>query len=161
MSDLPSVKQKVQTESTRYRSAVSEFLVQTLGKSVNWLIDRVDALDAGLAGQNVSYVAAIAQYNSAGGTLTYTCPSGKSAFVTLNCYLGGNGGFTVVIATPQIGSSTFASAAVPSGGTMLSIGVWIAAGQGVSIGAATANVSGTPTVQITGVEYETINLTVP
>jgi hypothetical protein len=161
MSNLPSVKQKVQTESTRYLSSTSEFLVQTVGKSINWLIDRIDAIDSALAGQNVSAVVPIGQQDTVGGTLTYTAPAGKSAYVTLNCYLAGNGGFTVTIATPQIVSSTFASAAVPSGGTAISLGVYLAPGQGVSIGGAVANVSGIPVVQIYGIEYETVNLTVP
>lgn len=160
MSDLPSVKQKVQTESTRYRSAVSEFLVQTIGKSVNWLIDRVDALDAGLAGQNVSYVVGVFQQDTVGGTLSYTCPVGKNAHVTLNVWNNSNSALTFTMSTPQISSGTFALNAVASGRVFGSFGVHVGSGQTVTIGGATAG-SGTPVVQIVGAQYETINLTVP
>lgn len=43
MSNLPSVKQKVQVESARTRSPVSESLIQTMGDSINFLIDFYDA----------------------------------------------------------------------------------------------------------------------
>jgi|GEM_PF-5296830 len=45
MSNLPSVKQKIQVEGTRFRSAVSESLEQTIGKSINYLIDSTDDLE--------------------------------------------------------------------------------------------------------------------
>lgn len=41
MSDLPSSLSKIQIESTITRSPVSESLIQTIGSSVNALIDRV------------------------------------------------------------------------------------------------------------------------
>lgn len=77
MSDLPSVKQKVQTESTRYRSAVSEFLVQTIGKSVNWLIDKADSLDADISGLFLGQAVSSAGNVVAGGPFVLTCPAGQ------------------------------------------------------------------------------------
>lgn len=44
MSDLPSYRSKIQTEATRFRSAVSESLVQDIGSSINYLIDQRDSL---------------------------------------------------------------------------------------------------------------------
>lgn len=160
MSFLPSVKQKLVTESLRFRSSVSEFALQTIGKSVNWLIDRVDALDAGLAGQNVSYVIGVFQQDTVGGLLTYTCPVGQNAFVTLNVWNNSNSALTFTMSTPQIVSGTFALNAVASGRVFGSFGVHVGSGQTVTIGSATAG-SGTPVVQITGAQYQTINLTVP
>jgi hypothetical protein len=45
MALLPSVATRVTVELTRYRSAVSEFLAQTLGKSINYLLDRTDTIE--------------------------------------------------------------------------------------------------------------------
>jgi len=45
MALLPSVATRVTVELTRYRSAVSEFLAQTLGKSINYLLDKTDDLE--------------------------------------------------------------------------------------------------------------------
>lgn len=160
MSFLPSVKQKLVTESLRFRSSVSEFALQTIGKSVNWLIDRVDALDAGLAGQNVSYVIGVFQQDTVGGLLTYTCPVGQNAFVTLNVS-GGAGDITFTMSTPQIISSTFGIRATLTGLPCVSFGVHVGSGQTVTVGNAVASVSGVPRVQITGAQYQTINLTVP
>ena len=49
MSDLPSVSAKIQVEATRFRSAVSEFLAQGVGSSINFLIDDKVTQDARLA----------------------------------------------------------------------------------------------------------------
>ena len=46
MSDIPSSITKVQIEATRFRSAVSEFLLQQMGATINGLIDDVAALNA-------------------------------------------------------------------------------------------------------------------
>jgi len=48
MSDLPSVEAKIQVEATRFRSAVSEFLAQGIGSSINFLIDENTAQAARL-----------------------------------------------------------------------------------------------------------------
>lgn len=42
MSDIPSSITKVQIEATRFRSAVSEFLLQQMGATINGLIDEVE-----------------------------------------------------------------------------------------------------------------------
>lgn len=98
MSDLPSVKQKVQTESTRYLSSVSEFLVQTVGKSINWLIDHADATDATLAalftGEAFNNHGAI---DSSAPTWSYTAPSGK--YLTAVLQLAGTYAITSVSCT--------------------------------------------------------------
>jgi len=85
MALLSSVKQKITVESTRYRSAVSEFIMQTMGKSVNWLIDRVDTLEAAIEAQPISDVSSVSVTLTSPST--YTVPTGKTlyavAFVTV------------------------------------------------------------------------------
>lgn len=49
MSDLPSALSKVQVESTRFRSAASESVVQQMGSSINGLIDDKATQDAAIA----------------------------------------------------------------------------------------------------------------
>lgn len=49
MSDLPSTLSKVQVESTRFRSAASESVVQQMGSSINALIDDKATQDAAIA----------------------------------------------------------------------------------------------------------------
>lgn len=49
MSLLPSVAARITVEATRYRSAVSEFLVQSLGKSINYLLDENDQIQIDLS----------------------------------------------------------------------------------------------------------------
>ena len=39
MTDIASVKKKIQIEETQYRSAVSESTAQKMGGTVNWIID--------------------------------------------------------------------------------------------------------------------------
>lgn len=52
MALLPSIKTKISVEATQYRASVSEFLIQTIGRSLNYLIDRMDTI----AGQQASHV---------------------------------------------------------------------------------------------------------
>jgi len=73
MTNIVSSRSKIQSESAQYRSAVSESLLQTIGASINYLIDERDTLrtdtDANTAG-----VAAVFSTSSVsvstGGTLT-------------------------------------------------------------------------------------------
>ena len=46
MSNIPSARAYIQTEACRFRSAVSESLVQDIGASVNYLIDERDSLQS-------------------------------------------------------------------------------------------------------------------
>lgn len=98
MSDLPSVKQKVQTESTRYLSSVSEFLVQTIGKSVNWLIDHVDTLETDVSGLFLGLAfndhGAI---SAASPTWSYTAPADR--YLTATLQLAGSYTITTVSCT--------------------------------------------------------------
>jgi hypothetical protein len=48
MANLSSVSTKITVEATRFRSAVSEFLAQTMGKSINFLIDETVSLGSDL-----------------------------------------------------------------------------------------------------------------
>jgi hypothetical protein len=50
MSNLPSIPNYIQTEATRFRSAVSESLAQAEGQSINYLLDHVSNLDTEVAG---------------------------------------------------------------------------------------------------------------
>lgn len=73
MSDLPSVKKKIQVESTRFRSAVSEFLIQTIGKSINFLIDKYDSI---FLSNNVRSID-IVNVSVTSTYISYTVPDGK------------------------------------------------------------------------------------
>src|SRR6185437_12677782 len=50
MSNLPSVPEYVQVESTRFLSAVSESTVQGIGGSVNYCLDNITTLNSEVAG---------------------------------------------------------------------------------------------------------------
>jgi hypothetical protein len=76
MALLPSVATRVTVELTRYRSAVSEFLAQTLGKSINYLLDRIDAIENALDSAIVSEVIAVNQSVGSGAGAKYTAPAG-------------------------------------------------------------------------------------
>lgn len=74
MSDLPSVEQKIQVEATRFRAAVSEFVSQRVGSSINFLIDentsqdsRISALEA--VAPNVVRGSGVSATFSAAGTI--------------------------------------------------------------------------------------------
>jgi len=79
MSLLPSVATRITVEATRYRSAVSEFLVQTLGKSINYLLDDNDAIQAALAATSISVVTF--EQVLQGDTGIRTVPANTTAFV--------------------------------------------------------------------------------
>lgn len=83
MSDLSSVRAKISVESSRFRSAVSEFLVQRMGSSINALLD--DSTGA-LTGATTIASSGSLHATTANNSLTrtiYTCPTGKKAFVNL------------------------------------------------------------------------------
>lgn len=70
MANLPSVKAYVQTEATRFRSAVSESVIQILGSAVNWLIDKADSLQSQVTALQNAVVSKSFWYNSSSGTTT-------------------------------------------------------------------------------------------
>jgi hypothetical protein len=57
---------------------VSEFLAQTLGKSINYLIDKTDSIETVLDGASVSLVTSVTQTNLGTVSSTYTVPAGKT-----------------------------------------------------------------------------------
>lgn len=78
MSDLPSVLQKIQTEGTRFRSAVSESLIQQLGGVCNYFYDYLDR--------------SVTVYTTP-GSYTWVCPdSVLFVIVQLRAGSGGGGG---------------------------------------------------------------------
>lgn len=101
MSLLPSIATRITVEATRYRSAVSEFLVQTLGQSINFLLDDNDAIQAALAATQISQVS-FAQLT---GATIYTVPVNTTAMVFMiaksgesagNLTVNGSGGGIIV-----------------------------------------------------------------
>lgn len=89
MSDITGAERKIQIEGTRFGSAVSESLIQTLGGSINWLIDQVDP---GLADLNAHITTIAGNHflivHTYGSTSTngqtYTLGSGDVLFVIPN-----------------------------------------------------------------------------
>lgn len=57
MSDIPSAKQYIQIEGSQLRAPVSESLAQTIGSSVNYLIDTTDAHETRLNNDEAAILA--------------------------------------------------------------------------------------------------------
>lgn len=110
MANITSAKKYIQAEGGRFRGAVSEGLMQAMGGTVNWLLQKADAIDATISGINSTIAAfnrlrlvsdiAIA-YSSAG--IVYAAPSGNYAIVMISSDGGavvkvdsGGGGGTLV-----------------------------------------------------------------
>lgn len=92
MTNIVSSNQKIQTEETDYRSALSEALMQKIGGSVNYCIDQIAANAAGYAAADASIIANLFQITNQTDTtgfyvndpyveLVYTCPAGTMAFL--------------------------------------------------------------------------------
>ena len=75
MSNIPSSEQKIQIEGAQLRAPVSESLVQTIGGSLNYLIDKADAQDVYNTTNDANIVAlnaSIATKGNMEGTLSTT-----------------------------------------------------------------------------------------
>ncbi len=98
MSNLPSVEKKISVEATRFRSAVSEFFSQTLGKSINWLIDQVNAittvLNAAVASEVIAVDTTGTSYTATAGYTfvgVVTIPGDSSGIVRMKAVVNGQG----------------------------------------------------------------------
>ena len=80
MANLSSVATYITVEASRYRSAVSEFLIQTIGKSINYLLDKTDAIETAIEGESFSSVTTVSFNLTIAG---YTVPAGNTLFAVL------------------------------------------------------------------------------
>lgn len=156
MSLLPSVKTYITVEGTRFRSAVSEFLIQTMGKTINYLIDKTDSIESVLEGSSFSFVQSV----NAGGS--YTVPA-DSTFVGIAWGRGNSAtsnAITAITITNGSISGTFSSGN-GSGATdvgFISVPQVVAAG--VTLTVADAH-SSTASVGISGFIFSTTTITIP
>lgn len=159
MALLPSVSTKITVELTRYRSAVSEFLAQTLGKSINYLIDKTDSIESVLDGATVSEVNSVS-VNSVGNNISYTVTTGYTFVGTLFARAGsGTSAFDITITQGQL-TGTFGAAASTTAG-FASVCVPQVVSSGGTI-AATNNFGGSGGVLfLRGVEIKSASLTIP
>lgn len=89
--NIPSVEARIQIEGTRLRSPTSESLFQTIGGSVNYALDQVDALNASDVTQNAAITAlqngqltvASGSYSAPGGTFNFTTGFTNLYFATI------------------------------------------------------------------------------
>ncbi len=127
MSNIPSVSQKVQIEATQTRQAVSEALMQTMGGSINWLIDQA-ALFAGNNLKKQVFTSSTTWTVPADVNFVYVegCGGGSGG----NSAWGGNGAPKVSAWLDVIPSSTI-TVTVGAGGAGVA-GYSTAAGDGTS-----------------------------
>lgn len=131
MANLTSVKKKITVESSRFLSAVSEFLIQTMGKSINYLIDKTDSIESAVEGQTLTNVVAVSQNGlvSALG-ITYTVPASTTFFgAGFVEWEGETIPTSVTINSSDIGSITV----TPTGENYINYPMVLTAGQSVTV----------------------------
>lgn len=150
MALLPSVATYITVEASRYRSAVSEFLIQTIGKSINYLLDKVDAIESELEGQSFSLVEAqvVSRFAGNAADIDYTVPAGKD-FIG---YLTATRDITISGATAFTGSVT-ATTSAP-----FTMGVYLTATESINVDSGGIT---TGEVELAGSEISTTTITIP
>lgn len=150
MALLSSVKTKITVEASRFRSAVSEFIVQTMGKSINYLIDKTDAIETQIEGASFASASVVA-FSRPGGdasAINYTVPAGTSfvGHVTAT-------NRSVTLSGGQVFNGTMS----PGGSAQETTGIYLAAGESITVtsGASTGE------VELAGIEISTFTITVP
>jgi hypothetical protein len=83
MSDIPSSSNRIQIEATQSRAPVSEALMQTIGGTINSLIDGLNAANASISSVSASAatITAINTYATYGNGTVYTTPAGQCAIL--------------------------------------------------------------------------------
>jgi len=157
MALLPSVSTYVSVELTRYRSAVSEFLAQTLGKSINYLLDKTASIETAVEGANISFVQSVSV--SGATTATYAVPAGNVFIGTIS----GTRNSTVVGVDLNIsaGSYTglFGVGATGSERPIVSVPQVVSGGSSITGNIITGGSS--PEVIISGFIFSTTTITIP
>lgn len=101
MSNIPSINEPVQIEGARFRSPVSESIIQQLGGNINYLLSRQ---------------LQIVEFNTV-GTTAWTVPDGVSFLMLFGCGGGGGGagakGYDLGGFTPYLTGGAGGSAALP------------------------------------------------
>lgn len=102
MANITSAKKYIQNEGARFRSAVSEGLIQALGGSINYLIDTTDGLQSKI--QTVSTSGSI----GAGDRVAYTVPADKVAILRIaaSATFGGSSNSPAVFSITGTGAGT-------------------------------------------------------
>jgi hypothetical protein len=127
MSNITSAKNYIQLQSAQQRSAVSEFLMQTMGGSINWLFDAATAVQ----GQTCLQFGSIGtqSFGTSSSPFTHTCAAGE-VFVAI-----ANNMFSI----SGSGSFAYQSTGVAGGGNII---IFCANGGSVNL----ATFSGTGTI---------------
>lgn len=119
MTDIVSSETKAQIEGARMRSAVSEFLIQRIGGSLNWLIDNMLSVLA----KSFLQAGTVAQVATT-STFTYTVPAGGLfvGFVLQNANFGITilGGVNMLICPTTAGNQA-SYVIVGGGGAVITI----------------------------------------
>lgn len=102
MTDLPSVEAYIQTEATRFRSAVSESLAQDMGSAINYLNDQdaiAQAHFAAIATNTFGLITGSGSSTNATVGFSVTTDADEYAWVFFGGTFQGGGSSTVVTLT--------------------------------------------------------------
>lgn len=153
MSDIPSSAIKIQTEATRFSSAVSESLLQQTGGSINYLIDHMATAETDInnleSRTRLKLTATISSSQTlASGSTFYTAPANTYALLQLVSPTADEG--------IEIGGTIYGK----SGGYPISAGalngfvVFVRPGQAI-VGYG----SGSVDITLNGIEFRSLDLT--
>jgi len=152
MALLPSVATYITVEASRYRSAVSEFLVQTIGKSVNYLLDKVDDIESQIEGTSFSEVIPTV---IAFGAMPYTVPAGYSFTGTITVVISSTNEAYAIVADSGGGNFDGGSTTTTGNNTAFSHAIQSAAGTTIDATGSLAN------KYATGILWKSATITIP